>query len=113
VPDIQGCVSQGDSFEETVKCITEAIGLCIEVALEHGEKPPVPSAPENVKIEKDQFVSVIEFDLVEYQKKYGTKAVKKTLTIPAWLNTISEREHINFSAVLQDALVEKLHLNNV
>lgn len=112
VPDIQGCVSQGNNFEEAVGYITEAIGLCIELALEHGEKPPAPSAPETVKTEGGQFVSVVMFDPIEYQKKYSEKAVKKTLTIPAWLNTMSEKEHINFSAVLQEALMEKLHLNN-
>lgn len=112
VPDIQGCVTQGDNFEEAVNYITEVIGLCLETALERGEKPPVPSSPETVKVEDNQFVSVVVFDPIEYQKKYNEKAVKKTLTIPAWLNTMSERENINFSAVLQEALMEKLHLNN-
>lgn len=112
VPDIRGCVSQGDNFEEAANYITEAIGLCLEFALEHGEKPPAPSAPETIKIEDGQFVSVVMFDPIEYQKKYSTKAIKKTLTIPAWLNTMSEKEHINFSAVLQEALMEKLNLNH-
>lgn len=113
VPDIQGCVSQGDNFEEAVNYITEAIGLCLEMSLERGEKMPEPSYPENIKTEQGQFVSVVIFDPIEYQKKYDTKAVKKTLTIPGWLNTMSERENINFSAVLQEALMEKLHLSGV
>lgn len=99
VPDIQGCVSQGDDFEEAVNYITEAIGICLEDDLERGNKPPVPSLPTSIKLEENQFVSVIIFDPIEYQRKYGTKAIKKTLTIPSWLNTMSEREHINFSAV--------------
>lgn len=112
VPDIQGCVSQGDDFEGAVNYITEAMGICLEDDLERGKKPPVPSAPDTIKLEKNQFLSVIMFDPVEYQKKYNTKAVKKTLTIPNWLNTMSENENINFSAVLQEALMEKLHLTN-
>ena len=110
IPDIQGCVSQGDSFDEAVKYITEAMGLCLEDDMERGIIPPVPSTPDTIPLEKNQFVTVIVYDPLEYQKKYNTKAVKKTLTIPNWLNTMSEQAHINFSAVLQEALMEKLHL---
>ena len=112
IPDVQGCVSQGDTYEEAVDYISEALGLCLEDDLERGVKPPVPSAPNAIKLENNQFISIIAFDPIEYQKKYSTKAVKKTLTIPNWLNTMSEREHINFSTVLQEALMEKLHLTN-
>lgn len=112
VPDICGCISQGDTFDEAIEYITEALGLCLEVSLDRGEKPTEPSAPENLELEKGQFIVMISFDTIEYQKKHSTKAVKKTLTIPAWLNTMSENENINFSAVLQEALMSKLHLNN-
>ena len=112
VPDIQGCVSQGDSFEEAAEYITEAIGLCLETLSDNNADIPKPSAPESIKIEENQFVSMVAFDPVEYETKYSTKAVKKTLTIPAWLNTIAERNNINFSSVLQSALIEKLGLNS-
>ena len=49
-------------------------------------------------------------DFDEYQKKHGSKSVKKTLTVPAWLNTLSERKNINFSQVLQNALIQELQL---
>jgi len=54
---------------------------------------------------------LIEFDWLEYQKKYNSKAVKKTLSIPARLNVIAEENNVNFSGILQDALTERLHLN--
>ena len=111
VPDIQGCTSQGDSFEEAVSYITEAIGICLEFSLEKGERIPRPSSPETIPIEKNQFIAAVIFDPVEYQKKYGEKAIKKTLTIPAWLNTMAERNGVNFSAVLQRALMEQLGVN--
>lgn len=110
VPDINGCVSEGDTFEQAVDYITEAIGLCLESYLEHSITPPQPSRPENILIEKGQFISVIAFDVLEYQKRYGIKAVKKTLTIPSWLNTLAEKNNINFSALLQNAIMQELHL---
>ena len=49
----------------------------------------------------------------EHKKKYETKSVKKTLFIPAWLNTMAENNNINFSQLLQMALMEKLNIDNV
>ena len=57
---------------------------------------------------EDGFVSLISVDLDEYVRKHSNKAVKKTLTIPAWLNTLAEKDNINFSQILQEGL--KKHL---
>ena len=51
-------------------------------------------------------------DLWEYRKKYSNIAVKKTLSIPTWLNTIAEKNDINFSQLLQKALKKELNINN-
>ena len=53
---------------------------------------------------------MIEFDEVEYLKRNGNQSVKKTLTIPEWLNVAAERENINFSQTLQNALLEQLQI---
>ena len=55
---------------------------------------------------------LIEYDSLEYAKKYKNKAVKKTLSIPEWLNDLATRENVNFSAVLQEALVKKIYEHN-
>lgn len=112
VPDIPGCVSQGDTFQEAADCIAEAIGACLETYADNKLDIPKPSSPEAVPTEAGQFVSMIAFDPAEYDARFSTKAAKKTLTIPTWLNTIAERNNINFSAVLQAALIEKLGLQS-
>ena len=75
----------------------------------------LPAASDIKKVSADEyengFVSLISVDLDEYSKKFGTKAVKKNLTIPAWLNTLAEKKNVNFSQVLQDALAEYLGLD--
>lgn len=75
----------------------------------------VPKASDIKNVITDEyengFVSLISVDLDEYAKMHGNKAVKKTLTIPAWLNTMAEREGISFSSVLQSALKEKLGIH--
>ena len=55
---------------------------------------------------------LIEFNLVEYLKNISDKAVKKTLTIRSWLNNLAEQNNVNFSNVLQNALIEHLNVNN-
>lgn len=112
VPDIEGCVSQGESLSEAMENIADAIGLMLETLADHGLDIPAPSSPEKIKTEENQFVSVVPFDPAEYDEKYNAKAVKKTLTIPSWLNTMAERSNVNFSAVLQKALIEEFHLSN-
>ena len=111
VPDLQGCVSQGESYGEAEEYIREAIGICFETYADQGIEIPRPSSPENIKVDDRQFVSVIDFDPAEYNSKFSAKATKKTLTLPSWLNTMAEKNNINFSAVLQAALIEKLGLN--
>lgn len=82
-----------------------AIGLYLDDVKEY----PAPSDPAKVSITSEEFLCVVEFNDLEYKKKNFSKSVKKTLTIPEWLNTKAEQHHINFSSVLQDAL--KSHLN--
>ena len=69
---------------------------------------PVPSSIDKITVDDDAFLVVIEFDMLAYKKRTNSKAVKKTLTIPAWLNEKAIQLNINFSQVLQDALLEKV-----
>ena len=60
---------------------------------------------ESIIPETDGFVSMLVLDMDAYAEKYGEKVTRKNLTIPAWLNTFAENNHINFSQVLQDSLI--------
>lgn len=107
VPDIEGCFSEGDTLEEAIEMATDAIGLCLE---ECAGDYPEPSNPVSIQPDKGDFVSLIPFDMLAYRKKHDARAVKKTLTIPSWLNAAAEEKHINFSSVLQSALKDQLHI---
>ena len=77
---------------------------------EDGEEIPPASDVKSVQAGTSEVVSLVFCDTVEYRKLYDNKAVKKTLTIPNWLNTLSERAGVNFSFVLQEALKAKLDI---
>lgn len=104
VPDLPGCFSQGDTLEEAFDMTYDAIGLCLEDLAE----PPAPSEPNQVLCPSGDFTSLIPFDMIEYKKKHENRSVKKTLTIPSWLNSLAEEQHVNFSGLLQEALRQHL-----
>lgn len=110
VPDFDGCITQGDSLSEARKMAVDAIGLCIEDLVERKLSVPTASDPTALKVQDGECVVLIDFDWAEYQKRNDQRVVKKTVTLPAWLNTLAEENHVNFSRMLQDALAEHLHL---
>ena len=110
-PDLPGCVTEGGDLSEALAMAVDAASGWVLDELEDGEKAPESCKPSDIKLESpDQFISLVSLDMDAYAEKYGKKSIRKNCTIPAWLNTLSEKENINFSAVLQEALIEKLHL---
>lgn len=105
VPDLPGCVSEGDSLADAILMATDAASGWILDELEDGKAAPEASLLENIIPDPGGFVSMLVLDMDTYAEKYGDKAIRKNLTIPAWLNTFAEKNHINFSQVLQDSLI--------
>lgn len=109
-PDLNGCYTQSQTLEEGLNMANDALCLMLYDMEERNQLIPKASNIRDVKTNGDEFATLIYCDTIEYRKFFNSKAVKKTLTIPAWLNTIAEREGINFSAVLQKALKKELNL---
>jgi len=82
--------------------------------LEDGKDIPLATSIEKVELDPDMgagFVAPIVLDMDSYTEKFGKKSIRKNLTVPKWLNTKAEQAHINFSQVLQEALIERLGLS--
>lgn len=109
-PDFESCYTQGDSVQDAYEMASDV--LCLTLYNLEEEKAAIPAASEisALQAENNEFISLVACDTLEYRQYYDAGAVKKTLTIPAWLNTMSEREGINFSAVLQAALKRELQI---
>ena len=110
-PDIEGCFTQGETIEEAYEMAFDALGLALSFLEDEKRVIPLPSVPNKISLNENEFVVIIEFDMLEYQKKHNSKAVKKTLTIPQWLNEEATALGVNFSQVLQEALLAKIELN--
>ena len=107
-PDFPECFSQGESMEEAYEMALDALGLCISDREKEKLALPVPTSPTGVCTGVGEAVVIMEFDLDAYRRKHNSKAVKKTLTIPEWLNEEAVALGINFSQVLQEALLQKI-----
>lgn len=110
VPDLRGCITQADTLEEAIEMAEDAALGWILTAIEDDEELPVASKIEDIGLQnKNEFVSLLLLDIDKYTEKYGNrKSVKKTLTIPTWLNHRAEKIGVNFSKTLQEALLNKI-----
>lgn len=109
-PDLPGCFSEGDTIEEALEMAKDAMGIYLSELESDGQDFPAASNPMGLHTEKQGFIAMVDMDLIAYKQKHDSRAVKKTLSIPRWLNTLAEREGVNFSNVLQTALKERLRV---
>ena len=109
-PDLPGCVTQGNSLAEAIENAEDAASGWVLDELESGNQAPKASDVRSLDLGKEQFANLVMLDIDSYAEKYGSKAIRKNCTIPAWLNAAAEKNGINFSALLQDALIQKLNL---
>ncbi|MDY3721574.1 MAG: type II toxin-antitoxin system HicB family antitoxin [Treponema sp.] len=106
VPDIPCCFTQGEDMADAIFMAEDVIAMMLAEYEDEGKPVPTPSKIEDVKT--TGIVSLVRADTDEWRKLVDNKAVKKTLSIPGWLNRKAERAAINFSQTLQDALCQKL-----
>ena len=106
--DLKGCSTFGDSIQNAYLMAQDAMGLYLD-NLTDFPKPTLDIS--KIILQENQFVSFVSINMDEYRKKFNNKSIKKTLTIPEWLNYLSEKNNINFSQVLQEALKERLGID--
>lgn len=110
-PDLENCYTSAETLEEGIEMANDV--LCMVLYHMEEDRTHIPAASDISKVQcgENAFVTLIACDTVEYRRYYDNKAVKKTLSIPSWLNTMAERQDINFSSVLQKALKAELGIS--
>lgn len=108
-PDLNDLATYGDTLADAFYMAQDACGQYLFTSLRDGDALPVPTPLEQVeKDDASALVNLVCVNLDEYAKSYDDRTVKKTLSIPAWLNTACENYGVNYSKVLKDALIAKL-----
>jgi predicted RNase H-like HicB family nuclease len=111
-PDLSGCITEGETLEEAYNMAKEALELHLYGMEEDGDIIPIPTQPNKIKLNSDSFISLVEAWMPLIRNEMSNKAVKKTLTIPKWLNDEAENKKVNFSQILQAALKEHLGITH-
>lgn len=124
-PDLNWLSTQGDTFEDAMEMAVECLAGYLHTCQKDGDIIPAPSKlsdidPETIAIELDPdapmceaIVNMVSVDVAAYAKQHFEKSVRKTLTIPAWLNTAALELNLNFSQVLQEALLAKIKMSRM
>ena len=108
-PDFPESMTQGDDMTKAYEMAVDALGMAITEHIR--EKDVIPEASKIEDVAGDGTIVIVQFDQAEYNRKHSNRAVKKTLSIPEWLNEEALKRNINFSQVLQEALMEKIESN--
>jgi len=107
-PDLPGCVTEGRDIPEALAMARDALELHLYGMEEEGETIPQPTVPDRLGIEPPAFATLVDVWMPPVRDEMANKAVKKTLTIPKWLDDLADEHEVNYSRVLQEALKDYL-----
>lgn len=107
VPDLPGCTTSGKDLADAVEMITDAMSGWLCVAEDEKVEIAPPTDPLMIPHEEGEFCTLIQADTVKYRALTDTHAVRKNVSLPAWMVTLADRQGINCSQVLQEALRQR------
>jgi len=110
IPDCQ-IDTQGMSDYDAIEMARDAISIWSLCELDAGRNLPTPSNLSDIEIEEGDILTLVDVDIEAYRRKHETRTVRKNLTIPHWLNEKAEQHQVNFSKILQDALIQHLEVD--
>jgi len=108
IPDLPGCHTFGEDMADALFMAKDAMEMWLWNA--ENENMDIPQASKTLKVNPEETLNLIAADTDEYRRVYDTKAVKKTLTIPSWLNHQAEKANAPFSQILQEGLKDYLQI---
>lgn len=109
VPDLPGCITTGDSIDDAIEMITDAASGWLVLAEDEGNDIPAATPQHELNIPAEATCSIIRIDTFAYRAATDTKAVRKNVSLPAWMATLAEKRGVNCSQVLQDGLMQVLN----
>ena len=113
VPDIPGCITEGKSVKEAVDMARDAINMFL-VDLEDDRQPiPQPSLPEKILAPDGAIAALVPVDTDSYRIASDNRAVRKNVSLPAWMANMVDKRGVNCSQVLQDALRNLLDVESM
>jgi len=109
-PDIEGCVTCGDSLKEAYEMAEDALCLMLYSLEEDGREIPIARDINSIKLKKGEISSLVSCDTQFYREWHDSKLVNKTVTIESWMDKMATRAHLNCSQLLRDAIKKELKI---
>ncbi len=109
VPDLPGCITTGSSIDDAIEMITDAASGWLVVAEDEGNDIPAATPQHKLDIPENATCSIIRVDTLAYRAATDTRAVRKNVSLPAWMAALAEKRGVNCSQVLQDGLMQLLN----
>ncbi|MBR4528773.1 MAG: type II toxin-antitoxin system HicB family antitoxin [Lachnospiraceae bacterium] len=107
VPDLPGCITTGRTIDEAIEMITDAASGWLVVAEDEGDEIPAATPQHLIEIPEQGFYSIIRVDTLAYRAATDTKAVRKNVSLPAWMARLADKRGINCSQLLQESLIAR------
>lgn len=111
-PDIDNCFTFGDSLEDALDSARDVLELCLYDMEQDNINIPEASSIHDIKLGEGESVAWINVWMIPVRDKMENRAIKKTVTIPKWINDLGVEHNLNFSQILQAAIKEKIGIKN-
>ncbi|MBR1860567.1 MAG: type II toxin-antitoxin system HicB family antitoxin [Lachnospiraceae bacterium] len=108
VPDLPGCITTGKSLQEAINMITDAASIWLVSAEDDNDPIPAASDQSVLDVPEGATVSIIQIDTLAYRAAIDTRAVRKNVSLPAWMANLADKKGLNCSQILQEGLMAKL-----
>ena len=103
-PDLDDTFTDGATMQEAFENAEDVLNLMLWNREEEKEVIPPPSSPEQVSMPQGATLAMIKADTLAYRKLHDTKTIRRSITIPSWLDTLARERNINFSQLMQNAI---------
>jgi len=106
-PDLPGCVSEGKGLLNAMYMARDGLALYLDTEEMLNIESAPPSDVADIIVEPGEYVTLIDADPEFYRRRRMNKAIKRTLSIPEWMDTAANQAGLSLSKVLQDALRDR------
>lgn len=110
VPDLSGCITTGKDLSDAIEQLTDAASIWLVDAEDDDATIPDPTPQDKFAHNGNVVFSLIQIDTIAYRAAIDTKAVRKNVSLPAWMANLADKYGYNCSQILQDALVARFNL---
>ena len=111
VPDIPGCSTSGKDLSEALDLVTDALSGCLCVLEDKNCPIHTPTSQNNIERNPEDICTLVHVDTLKYRAATDTRAVRKNVSLPAWMVTLADRMELNCSQILQEALRKKFNMH--